>query len=382
MNPYIKEDVGIFDLTTEGLGIGELYGKISFSARDNITLCGLAKIKEIFKSLGMKLTSYKKDGEPVAKDELIAKAYGVAANLHKAWKISQNILEYQSGIATLTRKMVDNAKEINPDIEVSTTRKNYPSAKKSMVEAVVCGGGQIHRLGLYDSILVFKEHLEFFKNQEELETGFQNLKKKFLEKKIAIEIDSFENANYFAALGADILQCEKMSLEELEKCVNLKAKYSHLLVSATGGVNLGNVAEYAKTGVDFIVTSAPYHAKPVDINVKITHISETGTEALSEKIRNFLLQYANTREAALLADTVAQKSILLNHLYQDMGFKSRSEMSDFMSRHYPSLADKKPKEIRWKKFLYDCIEETAPACGYCKDIENCFSCELAIKNPE
>lgn len=382
VNRFLQEDVGYFDLTTDGLGIGEHVGKISFSARDTLTLCGISEMKEIFASLYIELLLHKNDGDLVTKNECIAEAYGKAAELHKAWKISQNLLEYQSGIATLTRRMVDAAKNINPAIEVSTTRKNYPGAKESMLRAVVCGGGQIHRLGLYDSILIFKEHLAFFESQEELEAGFQKLKKKYLEKKVAIEVDSFENASYFASLGADILQCEKMSHEELRQCVGLKEKYPHLLLSATGGVNLQNIAEYAKTGVDFIVTSAPYHAKPADINVVIAKVNKVNVKVLAEKIKYLLIGHAMTKESTVLADVIAQKSTRMNHLYQDMGFKSRSEMSEFMARHYPKLAEKKPKEIRWKKFLYDCIEETAPACEYCKDIENCFSCELVAKNPE
>jgi molybdenum transport protein len=70
-------------------------------------------------------------------------------------------------------------------------------------------------------------------------------------------------------LGGDILQCEKMDYETLKNCVMLKKEFSNLLVSATGGINKDNIAEFAKCGVDFIVTSSPYHAKPLDIKVKI-----------------------------------------------------------------------------------------------------------------
>lgn len=192
-----------------------------------------------------------------------------AGALHKAWKISQNIFEYMSGIATYTSRLVKNAKAINPNISISTTRKNFPGAKEIMLKAVMCGGGVPHRLGLFDSILIFEQHLNFFTDKAELEKSFKKLKHEFIEKKIAVEVENFQQAKYFASLGANILQCEKMDFELLKECVALKKEFPHLLLSATGGIHEENIADFTKCGVDFIVTSSPYHAKPVDIKVKI-----------------------------------------------------------------------------------------------------------------
>lgn len=270
----LKEDAGFFDITTLGLGIGDKLGKMSFFAKDEMVLCGAIEVQNIFIECGLDVIPHRYDGARLLKNELIIECRGSAEALHKAWKISQNIIEYLSGIATLTHKMVKAAKEINPHIEIATTRKNFPGCKESMLKAVIAGGGVPHRLGLYDSVLVFKEHLAFFRDQKELEEGFKALKQRFLEKKITVEVDGLKEASYFASLGADILQCEKIGLNELKECVGLKKSYPHLLLSATGGVNEKNVREYAKTGVDFIVTSAPYHAKPADVKVTLEAIDE------------------------------------------------------------------------------------------------------------
>lgn len=264
------EDGGYFDITTFGLGIGDRNGAMSFAPKEGIVLSGCDEAEKILKKCGLNCQFFKKNGENVAAGEQIARCAGSAKAIHHAWKVVQNIFEYTSGIATYTAKMTAIAREENRDIIIAATRKNFPGAKELTLKAVMDGGGVAHRVGLFDSVLVFKEHLAFFGSKEELEAGFKQLTRKFIEKKIAVEVEDIGEASYFAALGADILQCEKMDFETLKQCVTLKKSYPRLLVSATGGVTIENVREYAKTGVDFIVTSSPYHAKPIDIKVSIS----------------------------------------------------------------------------------------------------------------
>lgn len=265
----LYEDLGFFDLTTHGLGFGDKKAIMSFAPKGEIVLCGVDEVIKVMKELNIHYIVQKKDGSRVNAKELIFECSGDAASLHKAWKISQNILEYMSGIATYTDSLVTKAKKVNPNISVATTRKNFPGVKELMLKSVMAGGGVTHRLGLYESILVFEQHLNFFSSKKELESAFTKLKYEFLEKKITVEVESYKRASYFASIGADILQCEKMDFKTLKKCVGLKEKYPHLLLSATGGINESNIADFAKCGVDFIVTSSPYHAKPLDIKVTI-----------------------------------------------------------------------------------------------------------------
>lgn len=263
------EDAGYFDLTTYGLGIGDKKGVMSFAPKHDIVLCGADEVREILDKLNIKYAFFKQNGDTLKAKEHILECKADAAKLHRAWKISQNIFEYMSGIATYTNALVKSVKEVNPSIGISTTRKNFPGAKELMLKAVICGGGAPHRLGLYDSVLVFEQHLAFFNDKAELEKNFKKLKCDLIERKITVEVESFKQAEYFASLGADILQCEKMDFDTLNRCVGLKQKYPSLLVSATGGINENNIADFAKCGVDLIVTSSPYHAKPADIKVTI-----------------------------------------------------------------------------------------------------------------
>jgi nitrogen fixation protein NifQ len=93
------------------------------------------------------------------------------------------------------------------------------------------------------------------------------------------------------------------------------------------------------------------------------------------EIENYLKKYATDDEARyVIAPIIAKKSLEMNHLYQDLGFKNRIEMGQYMARHFPRLAELKPKDKLWKKFLYDAIGRVAPACVACYDQEHCFSC--------
>lgn len=269
MMDMIREDVGLIDVTTVGLEIGAKNAKITFSTKEPIVVCGVEYVDEMCRRLGLQTQAFKACGDRLEAKEVILIGYGRADAAHKAWKVCQNILEFLSGIATKTDRMLCLARQINPHIELLTTRKIFPRTKELALKAVYAGGGAHHRLGLYDSILVFEQHRAFFESEEAFEAQFVKMKQKYLEKKIVVEVSSLEEARYFARLGADILQCEKMNFEELEGCVALKNEFPALLLSATGGIGEHNIALYAKSGVDFIVTSSPYHASPSDIKVVI-----------------------------------------------------------------------------------------------------------------
>ena len=269
MIDMIQEDVGLLDLTTLGLEIGAKEAKITFSTKEPIIVCGVEEADGICQTLGLRTEIFKASGDKLAAKEKILCAYGRADAAHKAWKVSQNNLEFLSGIATKIDRMITLARTVNPHIELLTTRKVFPRTKELALKGVYAGGGAHHRLGLYDSILVFEQHRVFFEDKDCFEVQFKKMKQKYGEKKIVVEVATFEEAGYFAHLGADILQCEKMSFSTLETCVDLKTHFPNLLVSATGGIDEHNIADYAKTGVDFIVTSSPYHAKPADIKVMI-----------------------------------------------------------------------------------------------------------------
>jgi nitrogen fixation protein NifQ len=98
---------------------------------------------------------------------------------------------------------------------------------------------------------------------------------------------------------------------------------------------------------------------------------------MENKVTVLLQEFAKDKTSReITAPHLAKISLLMNHLYQDLGFKSRVEMGRYMNKHFPKLAKQKPADKLWKKYIYELIDETAPACADCKDQINCFSCKL------
>lgn len=96
---------------------------------------------------------------------------------------------------------------------------------------------------------------------------------------------------------------------------------------------------------------------------------------LYDKVNALLQAHAvNGHARYIMAPFVAQKSLEMNHLYEAIGFRSRTQMARFMKRNFPTLAAKKPKDKLWKKFLYDSVDEIAPYCATCDDQLTCFTC--------
>jgi nitrogen fixation protein NifQ len=103
----------------------------------------------------------------------------------------------------------------------------------------------------------------------------------------------------------------------------------------------------------------------------------TDLAILEEKVTAFLQGFAKDEHSKNeVAPHVAKVSLEMNHLYQDLGFSSRVEMGRFMKEHFPKLAEQKPADKLWKKYIYEQIDETAPACADCSDQINCFVCKL------
>lgn len=271
LEALLAEDVPYGDLTTSSLGLSQQRARITFATRERplviscmeeaVRLCGL---------YGLEINGFVKSGTLIPPKSVFLEAHGDAGNVHRIWKSIQNLLDYASGIATYTREAVLLAHSINPNIVVATTRKTTPFTKKIAIKAVESGGGVAHRLGLSESILIFEYHRVFFPALEALAEAFNQLKKSNPEKKVVVEVETLEEALQFADMGADILQIEKMPLSQLADAVQtLRPTYPHLKLIATGGINVKNIAEYAATGVDMIVTSSPYSAQPADIKVRI-----------------------------------------------------------------------------------------------------------------
>lgn len=273
LDRWIKEDAPYGDLTSWTLGVQEQPGRIVFIAREKTILCGTEEVRRIMEKLGASVLSWRVSGTSLQPGDIILEATGPASALHLGWKVSVNILEHASGIATRTRHFVETAKAANPHVEVVTTRKGFPGTRELAIKAVLAGGGFPHRLGLSETLLVFGQHRAFFADDAEFLKRLPEWKAKSCEKKLIVEADSTEDAVKLAQAGVDGIQFDKIAPDELAKAVQvLRALHPKLILIAAGGINASNIAAYAATGVNALATSAAYFGKPADIVVTISAV--------------------------------------------------------------------------------------------------------------
>ena len=263
----IEEDLPYFDLTTDSLSIDDIDAIMTFTAREGLVVSCSEEVARILRKLGAHYVEIVSSGKSIESREVIVRAEGKAGSLHRSWKVCQNILEYACGIATYTNLMVKEA----GDVPLFTTRKSQPGFKKIALKSVMSGGAHPHRLGLSETFLIFQNHRNLLKEKVLLKKIRELQKSSMAEKQIAVEVDSFEDALTFAKVGVRLFQLEKFPVEILSKVVTiLKESYPDIRLFATGGIKLENAKEYAKTGVDGLITTAPYYyANPADIKVSI-----------------------------------------------------------------------------------------------------------------
>ncbi len=267
---FIEEDVPYGDLTTHLLGIGTKEARMVFSTREETTLCCTEEAGRVVRNFGAFVTHLMPTGTLVPAGTAFLEAQGTVEALHAAWKISLNLLEYSSGVATRTARIVKAARDANPAVTVATTRKSFPGTKKIVMKAIRAGGALPHRLGLSETILVFKHHTVFMGGLDEFLKGIPGLRGRAPETQIIVEAETVREALQIARAGVDVVQVDKLNPDQMTRLVKeIRSANPAVKISAVGGINEGNAAQYAATGVDIIVLSSVYFGKPADIGVQI-----------------------------------------------------------------------------------------------------------------
>jgi molybdenum transport protein len=267
---FLADDTGSGDLTTHLLGIGGRPAAMNFAARDPLVLAGAEEAARMIEMTGARVELHVRSGTALKSGGAILTASGPAAALHRSWKAAQTLVEIASGIATAARRIVEAARAVQPSIAIACTRKTVPGAKLLSIKAIMAGGALPHRLGLSETILVFEEHRRFLADASPDEI-VGRLRRGSPEKKIVIEVATPADAMLWAKAGADVIQAEKFSPADIGVTVeHLRRADVSALLAAAGGINLENAANYARAGADILVTSAPYTARPLDVQVSLT----------------------------------------------------------------------------------------------------------------
>lgn len=266
---FVSEDVPYADLTTLVLGISDVRGEMEYYSREECVVAGVEEVARIAQKLGCSPEPLARSGERIRASDVIMRVSGDAGDLHQVWKVGLNLLDHLSAIATKTSKMVKEVHAVNPTCEVLTTRKSFPGCKDLLTEAIMVGGAYPHRMGLSETVLVFENHWDFMGGFEAFVEQLPAIRRRCIEKKLFVEA-SPQQARILADAGVDGIQFDKVQPAELEMLVpELRDIDPNITLIAAGGINVDNAAEFAATGVDGLVTTCLFTAKPLDMSVRM-----------------------------------------------------------------------------------------------------------------
>ncbi len=272
LEEWLYEDIGRGDLTSRLLGLRGVRGEALVYTREECIVACSEEAAEVYRIAGAEVEVVAETGRRVGAGEAIIRAVGDGEALHVAWRVAQVILALCSGVATVTARLVEEARRVNKHVMIVTTRKAPPGLRSLYQKAVIAGGGLPHRAGLDDSILVFDNHVALTSGG--LRDAIARLASRAGSLRlVGVEVSSLEEALEAVEAGAEYIQFEKIPVEKLRKYVRvLREKAPRVRIGAAGGITLENVREYASTGVDVIVTSYPYYARPVDMGTRMRRL--------------------------------------------------------------------------------------------------------------
>ena len=261
----IEEDIGHGDITSSLIIPEEGESRALYIAKGDFVLAGFPFAREVFTLLDQKtvFTTFFAEGAKVMRGDVLGEVSGRTRVLLAGERVSLNILQRLSGIATLTRSYVDAV--MGTGARIIDTRKTTPCLRFMEKYAVRTGGGVNHRFGLYDGILIKDNHIEAVGS---IAKAISMAKAVHHLAKIEVEVENLSDLREAVEAGADVIMLDNMSVNDMKEAVEIVKK--RVPLEASGNVSIGNVKEIAASGVDLISIGALTHSvTAADISLKI-----------------------------------------------------------------------------------------------------------------
>lgn len=264
---YLKEDLSnIGDITSEALFSNEKINA-NIICRERCVVAGLEEAKYIFNKLGVIITLLSKDGNLVKKETIVAKLSGLAKSILRGERLALNIICRMSGIATETKKLIEKCKKINPNISITSTRKTTPGFRKYEKKGVLIGGGELHRFGLYDAVLIKDNHIKIIGS---VEKAIKKMKETLMNNKIEIEVENEKDAITAAKLTADIIMLDNFSAKEGKIVAEKIRKINpNIIIEISGGVTQENITDYASFADRISLGYLTHSIKSADFSLEV-----------------------------------------------------------------------------------------------------------------
>jgi nicotinate-nucleotide pyrophosphorylase (carboxylating) len=265
----LKEDIGEADHSTLACVPKEAIGSAQLLIKENGVLAGVEVAKRIYELYdpNLEVTYFKKDGDHVSVGEVAFIVKGTSQSILTTERLVLNFMQRMSGIATQTAKLVEEIKGCKT--KLLDTRKTTPGIRYLEKWAVKIGGGENHRFGLYDMIMLKDNHIDYAGGIiSAIEKTQEYLKKNKKSLGIEVEVRNLNELHDVLRIGGvERIMLDNFSPEQLKEA--LKIIPSQYETEASGGITLENIRSYAETGVQFISVGALTHSvKSLDLSLK------------------------------------------------------------------------------------------------------------------
>ncbi|MFV0445902.1 MAG: carboxylating nicotinate-nucleotide diphosphorylase [Planctomycetaceae bacterium] len=261
----LAEDLSqLGDVTSATLIPAEARGTVQIVARQRGVLSGLPLASMVFQQVDPRIEVAPRvsDGARLERGTIVADVTGPVRGLLTGERTMLNFLTHLSGIASLTRRFADAI--AGTRAVLLDTRKTLPGYRLLQKYAVRCGGGQNHRMGLYDAVLIKDNHLAAWisSGSHTIAEAIQSARAQVpTDVTVEVEVDSLRQLREALSAGPDIVLLDNMTLDLLRESVALRDELaSNVRLEASGGVTLETVREIAETGVDRISSGALTHS--------------------------------------------------------------------------------------------------------------------------
>ena len=269
---YLSEDLGEKgDITSDALFTGEK-ARAAIRAKQECILAGLEEAKTVFERTGATVKPLAHDGDFVRETTVVLEVTGTARSILKGERLALNFMGRMSGIATITKELVDRCRAINPKVTIAATRKTTPGFRKYEKKAVILGGGEPHRMGLYDAILIKDNHIRCVGSIQET---IRRAKHKAKGTPIEVEVE-----NEGEALIAAQHQVEVIMLDNFDPASGRRVSekirriHPHVLIEVSGGVTPENIKEYAPFADRISLGYVTHSVRSKDFSLEIVSCEE------------------------------------------------------------------------------------------------------------
>ena len=265
----LSEDLGKRgDITSHATIPTDARGEAVIIAKADGVIAGQRIAEAVFRELdkGMRYEGLSPDGTPVVKGAEAARVKGKTWVILAGERTALNILQRCSGIATLTRRYVDEV--AGTDAKISETRKTAPGLRYLDKAAVRVGGGVNHRYALHDAFLIKENHIAAVGSISKAIAACREFAARHGRFRVMVEARNFAEFQEALSAAPDRILLDNMTTDEIRACV--AANTGKVELEASGGITLDNVRQYARTGVDFISVGALTHSvKALDLSLML-----------------------------------------------------------------------------------------------------------------